>query len=124
MGNNFTQLDGVTLKEHLEKLLLAQYDYFSARLIAIEKAIDVAKVEQDRRLENMNEFRAEMEKHSATFASRAELDLRAEKFADDIEGLKAFMNQMTGKADQSAVYIAYGISIIGIVIGVIGLLAH
>jgi len=60
------------------------------KIVAVEKllnvqiqgqrdAINVAKVEMERRLEAMNEFRAQLSTQASTFISRSEMELRMEK---------------------------------------------
>ena len=41
-----------------------------------EKSIGLAKIEMDRRLESMNEFRQQLSQQAQTFISRTEVDLR------------------------------------------------
>ena len=60
-----SERDEVTLRELLE-----------ARLEATEKALGLARVELERRLEGMNEFREQLRDQAARFITRDEFDMR------------------------------------------------
>jgi hypothetical protein len=132
----FNYADGVSLKEYIE-----------SRLKAIEKAIELAQAANNIRLDTMNEFRGSLTDQASTFVSRQELSLTLAKLESEIKDLKnrdsisrieydtnhkvlegkidvlnTYKDTMTGKASQSSVNIAYVISGIGIIIGLVGLL--
>lgn len=67
-NNGFTYKDGVSLKE-----------YFDVKLEAVELGIQVAKIDMERRLASINEFRSQLEKQASTFITRTEHDFLVEK---------------------------------------------
>lgn len=52
---------------------------------SIEKSVNVARVEMDRRLEGMNEFRMQLDKQVVTFPTRAELSSELTKLQIQID---------------------------------------
>jgi len=132
----FNYADGVSLKEYIE-----------SRLDAMDKAVNVSRATMESRLESMNEFRNSLKDQATTFVSRQELGLTLAKLEGEIKDLKnrdsvsrieydtnhkvlegkidilnTYKDTMTGKASQSSVNIAYVISGISIIIGLVGLL--
>lgn len=63
----------------LYRLLDERRTQTDLKLSAIDKETKVAKVEMERRLEGMNEFRAQLEKQTNTFITRNELSLILDK---------------------------------------------
>ena len=61
-----------------------------------EQALKVARCELERRLEGMNEFRQQLEKQAATFASKSELKVEVEKLELKIVPLTFTQAQNTG----------------------------
>ena len=120
---NFTKPDGVALKEHFEKLLAAQYDYFTARLDAAEKATEIAAGNMGNRLASMNEFRAAMQDLSSRMVTREEQALLTRKLEADIADLKKSRDQAEGKASQTSVIISLLFGVAGVIFGIINLLA-
>jgi len=118
--------DGVPLKEHIERLLSERDRQYAQRFDAQEKAVAsalaaakeaVLKAEaaSDRRFESVNEFRQTLTDQAATFAPRAEVDLRfasLEKDRDHSAGRGAGLNAMWG----------YVVGAAGLVVAVVALL--
>ena len=120
-SSNFTQQDGVSLKE-----------YFDARFDAMDKALELAQRTNDVRLEGMNEFRNAMKDQTGHFVTRTEADLKINNIAAelkaeqaavcaDIELLQKSQNIAEGKASQSSVIIVFVISAIGMGVSICGL---
>ena len=57
-------------------------DLFEARLAATEEALRVARIELERRLESMNEFREQLRTQASTFIARTEFDLRIQRLEE------------------------------------------
>ena len=74
---------------------------YNLQLMAMDKAVAAAKGDMDRRLEGMNEFRAQLEKQAGTFASRAEFTLRIDNLSRQITALEKIANQATGSSTWS-----------------------
>lgn len=138
---NFTQRDGVTLR-----------DYMESRLAAIEKATTIAYDAMNKRLEGMNEFRQSMQDMRGETVTRKEYDQLRERLSGyascsevdaleqrleqlfqlrsvqmkeietDIQALNEFRAELRGKASTQSVMIAYIVSAIGIIFSIIGLI--
>jgi hypothetical protein len=61
-----------------------------------EKQIELAKEEMERRLEGMNEFRAQLSSQAGTFLSRTEAQLQIEKVITRIVVLEKSVNFREG----------------------------
>ena len=103
--------EAVSLKEH-----------FDTRLKAIEKSTDLSANTLEKRLEGMNEFRDTLRDQASRFVTRDELEVRTSVNRDAIAELRTFKDRLEGKASASSVYIAYGISLVGLVLSIIGIL--
>ena len=55
------------------------------RFAGLEKAINSTKGDLDIRLEAMNEFRAQLDRQSATFVPRTEIDLANQRIEDKVD---------------------------------------
>lgn len=121
-NNGFTHQDGVSLKEHFENHLQSMKELFTSRLEALEKAIDVATGIQHERNVAQNEWRGTVTDLTNTFVPAKEYKLMNETMRGDIQSLKESRAELSGKASQVSVDIAYVIAIIGVLIGIAGLL--
>lgn len=106
-----TSSEAVSLKEH-----------FESRIESVEKATMLAANTLERRLEGMNEFRDTLRDQASRFVTRDEMNVQLERDREAISDLQTFKDRLEGKASASAVYVAYAMSLIGIIIGVVGLL--
>jgi len=73
--------------EALHSELKEKEDKVNIQFKGINREISIAKIEMDRRLEAMNEFRAQLSSQAATFISRTELKLEVEKLEERVCGL-------------------------------------
>jgi hypothetical protein len=85
MNNQFTQEDGVTLRE-----------FFEERLKALQIAIDKQESANNIRLEGMNEWRNESKDRMMTYLSKAEYEVKHQYLVEKIETLQKFMYLLTG----------------------------
>jgi len=109
-------------------------EYFEARLAALEKAIETARVGMEKRLDGMNEFRDVLKDQNARSPSREEVERRidvveanmcasVEAVEKDIKELMKFKNQMEGMASQKDVSSARGIAFAGLAIALFNLIS-
>lgn len=66
------------------------------RLSAAQAALVVAKIEIDRRLEGMNELRAQIDKERGTFLLRAEYEAKEESIKSQLATLQRFQYMLVG----------------------------
>lgn len=131
--SDFNQGDGISLREHLEdrldkckesegKLLEELRCHLVTLVNHVKDSIAQAKVENDLRLEAMNEFRSALTDQASRFVTRAELDLFKEKTSVELDQFRVFKTIVETKASQSTVNIAIWFSAAGVVIGAISLI--
>ena len=103
-------MDNITLKE-----------YIDLKVGGIEKATFTAYNSMEKRLENINEFRAQLKDQNATFITKAEYSAHMNKIEEDIRMLRESKALLEGKASQTSVNIALGISIVGLILTVLNI---
>ena len=124
--DRFTREDGVSLREYLEHRDNAQKEYFDQRLtgskeyyeirfLSMEKAVATAQSALDKRLDGMNEFRSTLKDQSASFITRAE----HAALEREIQDLRESRAELTGKASQTSVLVAYILSALGLLVSVV-----
>lgn len=95
------QPDGVSWKE-----------WVNTRFEAQENAIDAAKVEMDRRLQGMNEFRAQLEKQASTFLTVDRYEACHGRLVDQINTVERLMAASEARGKVYAVVVAALMSIL------------
>ena len=80
----------------IESELKALCAKMNLRFESNEKQIELAKQEMERRLEGMNEFRAQLSNQAGTFLSRTEAQLQLEKLITRIVLLEKSVNFREG----------------------------
>jgi hypothetical protein len=80
---------------------------------------EVSAAMLEKRLESMNEFRAQLKDQAGTFFTRNEHDAYGTSVEKDLRVFREFKANLEGKASQTAVNIALLVSVIGIVISLI-----
>jgi hypothetical protein len=98
--------------EDTRKLFILQSD-------SMEKAIAAAKSDMERRLEGMNQFRAQLERQADSFLDRGYYDVQHRALLDKIEALIDWRNRQEGKAMSNNL-----MSIVAILISVIFGILH
>jgi len=105
-------------------------EYVDIRIHNLEKATETATAEMDRRLEGMNEFRAQLDKQAGHFITRAEhefvikeLTNKADKSAfenqvKEIESLRLSRAELQGKASQTTVFIGYALTFVVLLVSI------
>jgi hypothetical protein len=96
-------------------------EYVESRIKSIETSTDLASKSLDKRLDNMNEFRAQLKDQAAQLLPRAEFDIQHCKIVDDINLLKQFKAVTDNKADRSDFHVSTVIAISALVVGVISM---
>lgn len=99
----------VSLQELIEAKIIAIIHVCDIRFESLQKALELAKAENDRRLHEMNEFRREHRDDKAEFLSSGVFDARMETIQKDILSLERWRSRVIG--------IQVGISALSGVIG-------
>jgi len=107
----FNWQDGVSLKE-----------YIDLRFSENQRALEKAERDLSKRLEGMNEFRDALKDQAANFVTRESMDLKLAPMEEKINSLSLSRAHTEGAASQTSVLIAYIVSAIGIILGVVSLL--
>lgn len=104
-----------TLKEHVERILEEK-----------ERATQIAKGEVDRRLDEMNELRRQIETERGQFVTRelyderhAELENKVEIQRENLSGYGARLSRMEGGTQVKASTIGLGLTGLGVFLGVV-----
>jgi hypothetical protein len=101
-ARSLTQSDGVALREYLEAKLDGQVCLIQSRIMAVERANDLAGKVLEERLVAIN--------------TRSDVNARA------IDDLKTFRDRLDGKASQQSVILATILGLAGLIFGVVDLL--
>jgi exonuclease VII small subunit len=96
-------------------------DYVDTRLAAAEKALEVALVANEKRLDAMNEFRATLKDQAATFITRADLQACIGSLEASVDSLKESRALLEGKASQLSVDWVRGLALVSIGLSLLGL---
>ena len=111
--------DEITLREYFDMRIDSVISHNESKYSQLDKALGIALDSLNKRLEGMNEFRESLKDQSAKFVTRIEYEAEAGRLKEDIRVLRESKAKLEGKADMSSVYIAYVISAIGIIIGLL-----
>lgn len=132
-SGNFSWKDSISLREYFETILKEMREDYKEKVkdlhekICIrfdleEKAKDAAMTAMEKRLEGMNEFRDQLKDQTSTFITRETYEANRKITQQQIDELRLSKAELSGKASQSALTISYIISVIGIIMGLIGII--
>lgn len=108
------------MQQALETRLQEIRLYYDTKFEDLDKASCLIAAGLEKRLDSMNEFRSTLTDQATHFITRAEYVTNHDRVVDDIKGLRESRAELQGKASQSAVNIATGIAVIGLVVAVVG----
>jgi len=94
-------------------------EYFEQRFDTLEKDMNKASAQMDKRLEGMNEFRSALKDQSGKFLTKDEFNIQHLRVQDDIRILRESKATLEGKASQTSVFISYAIALISFVVAII-----
>ena len=95
-------------------------EYFDYKFETVVRATDIAYESMEKRLDGMNEFRDTLRDQAAKFVTRTELESTKERIDSDLRVLREFKSSLEGKASQQSVTIAYVMSGVGLLMGILG----
>jgi len=125
--------------KNFENSLTALKEYFETKIQAVEKAIEVAYIALNKRLDNMNEFRSSLEDQTEGFVRREELEAKLNgmiaqienlekdnridlgELRSQIKSLEISKATLEGKASQSQTNFALIMSLVGLALAIIGM---
>jgi len=97
---------------------------FDTKLLAIDKALNVASVTMDKRLDGMNEFRDTLRDQAARFITRDEVKKENERIETDLRFLRESRAILEGKASQKLAYITLVATIVSFMLALTGIIAN
>jgi len=104
----------ISIEKHLLRIV-------EVRFCELNKRIELSRVAMEKRLDSMNEFRAQLNDQAGKFITRTEMELKLEVLEKDVRALMSYRDEMKGKASQSAVTVSLVISVLGLILAFIGL---
>ena len=87
----------VSLREHVTMMVQHVQARCDERFAAMQRAIDVAFEASERRLDSVNEFRAQLGDQTRTFVTREVLDALVSKLQGEIEHTRADLEELRKK---------------------------
>jgi hypothetical protein len=99
-------------------------DNIAVALAASEKAIIKAEIANEKRFENVNEFRATLADQQNTLLPRTEYTVQHKAMTDRIDELERLTRYSTGKGAGSAAVLSAGAIIITMLISIAAILVH
>ena len=104
-----------------EAMAVSLKEYFEVRLQSLDRATNTAAALMEKRLEGMNEFRNTLKDQANQFLTRNEFVMMMDKMTSEINALREFRVSVESKASQTSVIFVGVLSVIGVLIGVVGL---
>jgi hypothetical protein len=92
------------------------YVHFDRRIEDLKSNIENTRLAMEKRLEGMNEFRAQLNDQTTKLILRSEVEFELMRIKDDIRSLDRSRAEVSGKASQSWVNISLLISVIGLLL--------
>jgi hypothetical protein len=108
----------VSLREHYEMRFRLTEELFSARLNASAVALEVAKEDMERRLQSMNEFRAQLTSQAATFITKDGYTSEHKILENKIDDMKSWILEQKGTHSRAMLIssIMLGISVLALIL--------
>lgn len=115
-------MENVTLKEHLEDKIKQERELREIQLKDKTLALEIAREDINRRLEQMNELRQQINEERIHYFPRAEYAFFKDKIEGEIRLLRDSKVAIESKASQLSVLITLGLSILGIFLSILSFL--
>ena len=103
---------------HQREIFIERERFLAEKFVTIEEARTLAKIEQDRRLESMNEFREQLNKQANTFVTRELLDGYLNAIRQELKTLETISSKNEGGIVARAWFVPSGPALIGIILSV------
>lgn len=109
-------------QQALKDALVGQEKAVGAALDAAKEAVTKAEISSDKRFESVNEFRATLSDQARDFLPRKEYESRHEALMNRIDLLEKKADKQAGQSIASSTIIGYIIGGLGIVVAIAGVL--
>jgi hypothetical protein len=119
----FNSDDGITMKEYFNQRIDDLEDKLVLRFDSIDKALNLATGQMDKRLEGMNEFRDQLKDQAQHFLTREVYETACKVTQTQIDDLRLSKATIEGKASQASVYIAWLLGFGGLILGILSYLS-
>jgi hypothetical protein len=119
-----TSYKGCPVKELLEKQIAALGDKTELNIRLNQETFTRNERIMDERLARMNEFRDALKDQAGTFVTKEEMAIRVAALVAQVDDLRLSKAFLEGRASQTSVYVAYGLGILSLLIGVASLLVR
>ena len=93
-------------------------------LTAQKEAAITAKESMERRLDEMNNFRASLKDAQSTFVTKENFEAKHDDVSKQLEDLKLSRAVSEGKASLNSVYLSYIMATLGIIISLVSIFYH
>ena len=113
--------DLISLREYFDLKLKAQEDKVDLIIDGQKLALNLASSSMEKRLESMNEFRAQLTMQATTFLTKEAYDTKHQMLQNQVDELRLSRATIEGKADQNYVNKVMLISVLGLLITFAGL---
>ena len=97
-------------------------DYFDMRLTSLERSRVEAVDAMERRLEGMNELRAQLDRQAGTFLTMKEHDIFRERVDKELRNIAEFRAVVDTKASLNGLYISIALSVLGLLASLMGII--
>lgn len=113
----------VTLRDYFDAQIGRVEEATKARLNSIEGGIEIASKEMDRRLESMNEFRAQLSHQATLFVTREESESKLIATEARLEGRICLIEQQVTAATKGKISWGVALAITVLSSGLVAMLA-
>ena len=93
-----TDVYTMTEQERFEAILGERFERINDRFKAMQAAIDIASTEMNRRLEGMNEFRAQINSAESKYMTRQEWDSAHQLLGSQVRALETRLDRKEGES--------------------------
>ena len=106
-------------KPYCELRFTASEKLIDSKLAALDLALNLAKEQNEVRLNHLNEFRQALMDQTSEYVTKVEHDTLRFHYDQEIKTLNESRNYLAGKASQSSVYVAYALGITSLIVSIV-----
>ena len=106
----------ISMRDYVDTKITGLTGLFETKIMANEKAVELASRTLSARLDLMNEFRMQLRDQSSTFFPRSEHEIYIKAVDKDIRELRESKAELAGKASEKSVAFTMIVAMIGIIL--------